>query len=499
MKLKPWATLEELPGLINKVNSRLPSLDSLVDKVSGQKRPAPKVIKSLEKVICTIEEDRNLIENVVLFENALNKNKIQGRILTEIDQLNHNLILIYKKLSGVNNPQFANTKNFLYHRVQSSDYNLISKSVSSVFESYQFAIDKLDANNKKFSQELCFMTFQSVAGFYRYLENKEDSFLIRRLGVEESEDSIIGLAASIRELGKESIKKFLTGRESLDDLSLLPDLKLRTSFDESKLVIQKFFTEIHPRMGEIAKQVLKESTYISNNVSSFYTVEAYRRLPKIIVKASPKLEYELALVHELAHAIHFTLQAENNPVTNTDINTLTMEYVPSLFELLFLFSEYKKEARPRQKKKILEFIIHHIAVCFYSGALNVELENSIWVHIGDKLNTPQKLSKHYFDLCKSYSAGAIDLAPETRDGWIYYHNIFDPQLDASYLLSFIYAYHSFIKFQSFRLSSDGLLNFLKKGSEADMNEIIPLKKLLQNPGPYIKEIINSIAEYQSET
>ena len=165
----------------------------------------------------------------------------------------------------------------------------------------------------------------------------------------------------------------------------------------------------------------------------------------------------------------------------------------------FDFSEYKKEKRRRTKRAILDYIYHYFTDLFYSQTFTVEVENMLWLELGDSIKTPNDLSKAYYKLIKNYYGGIVEINDSHKTGWIYHHNIFDPQLDLTYLLSFIYGYHSFIRFQSFRMTPDSLKEFLSKGSDADINTIIPLHDFLENPTQYIKEIIDSLAEYNRES
>lgn len=498
IKTKSWITIEHVPALIEKMKGRLVIIGQGVETLMT-KKGTKKLVGTLIKNILANEEDFHLIRALAYCHTHGGLEKYPSKLITEVEHLTANAKTHYQNILNLKDPRFESIKNYLEHTIREADSELITKSMDGLHELYEIALIKGNGTDGP-SKELCFTAFQTAAGLYRYLENKENCFLKKRLGIYENELSIINLTTAIKDSCKEVFKNFLgNSNKCIDDIHFMGDLKLRKSFEESKKNVIAFYEEINPEFGEIAKAVVENNLLIFNKTETLHAVECYRRMPRLIVPASSKLKDEVGLVHELAHAIHFVLSDNANPISNTPMNTLVVEYVPAFFELLFLFSEYKKEKRPKVKKQILEYIYHYFTLQFYSQTFMVEVENLIWLEIGDSVKSPEQLSRVYHKSIKDFYGGIVEIKTENKHDWLYHHNIFSPQLDLTYLLSFIYGYHSFIRYQSFRMTTESLKEFLSKGSDADINSIFSLHDFFMNPHQYIKEIIDSLAEYNRES
>lgn len=496
IKFKPWLTIEQVPTVIDRIKGRILHLQVVLES-NLKKKPTKKTSMEVTKIILECEEDKAKLDGLESLYNCLKQDKFPKKLSSDIEMIDRLLVETYIKILKNSTFDISEITPHLESRVLDVDYTLIEKTMENLINLYEINLAK--SPSESYKKEFCFAILESIAGLYRFLENKDNCFLIKRLGVYENETTIIDMTSSIRKSSKEAFKKFLgTGNRTIEDIHWLGNLKIRKSFEESKENIVKFYSGVHPELGQLAKKVLADGVHINNKSETLYAVDSYRNLPKIIVSKSCKLKDEVGLVHELAHAIHFSLQAANNKITNTEQNTLIIEYVPAFFELLFLFSEYKAESRPKLKKEILDFIIHHFTTLFYSKAFLVEIENKIWLGIGDEIKTPAQMDKIFASTFKEFYGEMIDIPLDNKENWMYQSKPFNPQLDLTYLLAFIYGYHSFIKFQSFRLSPASLLEFLKKGSELDINEIIPLQDIFTDPNKYIKEIIDSLMEYSRE-
>lgn len=348
-------------------------------------------------------------------------------------------------------------------------------------------------------RKVIFETFKTVTEIYQSAKSHSIDNLEFLLGAKVSDKEVMDFAKKIRVKGEEAFNAVTNEIIDLEAFSAYPDIRLRKNFDSVKENIVDFFTGFHPKFGQIANDLLNsDRCHYTKTRDCLVLVSSYADPSKLVIYPSTKLIDEVGIVHEIAHGIHYQLKNSNNSIFSVDQTSLTLETVSALFEVLFIFREIGQASTKAKRKKIVGFFTKYLFEMFYSKAFNAEFESMFYIGVGGKIKDPKSIEKEYVKLWKSYFGNKFTMSKKEPDGWTRFSIIFDPHQNFAYLLSVIYGYQLFLKTISHRMTSEDIYKLLSSGDKFDVNNIIPVEKLIKDPDQYIEAMIQIISEYNRE-
>lgn len=141
-----------------------------------------------------------------------------------------------------------------------------------------------------------------------------------------------------------------------------------------------------------------------------YSAGVYGVHPYVLMNYSDTMSDLFTLAHEMGHAMHSVLSAENQPFVYSDYTIFVAEVASTLNEGLLLDHLLAQTDDPRERVLLLQHAIDQIALTYYRQVCfaDFELQAHRMVEKGEPV-TSEVLSDLYHGLLKEYYGENVDL------------------------------------------------------------------------------------------
>ncbi|MBR6522138.1 MAG: oligoendopeptidase F family protein, partial [Oscillospiraceae bacterium] len=192
---------------------------------------------------------------------------------------------------------------------------------------------------------------------------------------------------------------------------IVENAESKMEYDDAKTLVKKALEPLGEDYQKLLDKAYNEGwidVYENKGkTTGAFACGVYGVHPYVLLNFTNTLDDAFTLAHELGHAMHSYLSAENNEYVNSDYKILVAEVASTVNEVLLTKYLLKTETDPKRRAYILNHLLESFRTTVFRQTLFAEFERKAHeMYQNGQPLTAQSLSALYRELNGLYYAGA---------------------------------------------------------------------------------------------